>query len=130
MTIGNIMGIVEEFGLYTERELERNTRTEIAQEFRDAVSIKPISAEVVDPRSGRPSMAVIAFSLAFDGDVPSQVQKVTNELTTLYLDENLKERTQQTQSTSDFLSAEAKMLSSQLSELDGKVALFKEENKG
>ena len=66
MTIGNIMEIVEEFELYDERELERKTRTEIAEEFRDAVSIQPISAEVVDPRSGRPSMAVIAFSLAFD----------------------------------------------------------------
>lgn len=130
MTIGNIMGIVEEFELYTDRELERKTRTEIAEDFRDAVSIRPISAEVVDPRSGRPSMAVIAFSLAFDGDVPNKVQKVTNELTTLYLDENLKERTQQTKSTSDFLTAEAKILSQELERLDSNIAEFKELNKG
>ena len=102
MTIGNIIGIVEEFELYTDRELERKTRTEIAEEFRKAVSIRPISAEVVDPRSGRPTLAIIAFSLSFDGDHPSKVQKVTNEITTLYLDENLKERTEQTKSTSDF----------------------------
>lgn len=130
MTIGNIMGIVEEFGLYTDRELERKTRTEIAEDFRKAVSIRPISAEVVDPRSGRPSMAVIAFSLAFDGEVPNKVQKVTNELTTLYLDENLKERTKQTKSTSDFLTAEAKMLSEELERLDSNIAEFKDLNKG
>lgn len=130
MTIGNIMGIVEEFGLYSDRELERKTRTEIAEEFRKAVSIRPISAEVVDPVSGRPSMAVIAFSLAFDGDVPTKVQKVTNELTTLYLDENLKERTEQTKSTSAFLTSEAKMLSAELAKLDASVAEFKEINKG
>ena len=130
MTIGNIMGIVDEFELYTKRERERKTRTEIAQEFRSAVSIRPISAEVVDPRSGRPSTAVIAFSLAFDGDVPGKVQKVTNELTTLYLDENLKERTAQTQSTTEFLTAEAKILSEQLEQLDADIAEFKEENKG
>lgn len=130
MTIGNIMGIVEEFGLYTDRELKRKTRTEIAEEFRDAVSIRPISAEVVDPRSGRPSMAVIAFSLAFDGDVPNKVQKVTNEITTLYLDENLKERAQQTKSTSAFLTTEAKMLSEDLERLDANIAEFKEINKG
>lgn len=128
MTIGNIMSIVEEFGLYTDRELERMTRTEIAEEFRDAVSIRPISAEVVDPRSGRPSMAVIAFSLAFDGDAPTKVQKVTNEITTLYLDENLKERTEQTRSTSEFLTTEAKTLSTQLETLDADIATFKEEN--
>lgn len=128
MTIGNIMEIVEEFELYDERELERKTRTEIAEEFRDAVSIQPISAEVVDPRSGRPSMAVIAFSLAFDGDVPTKVQKVTNEITTLYLDENLKERTEQTRSTSEFLTTEAATLSTQLEELDADIAAFKEKN--
>ncbi|RZV56861.1 MAG: sugar transporter, partial [Pseudomonadales bacterium] len=47
MTISNIMGIVEKFELYSERELRRKTRTEIAQDFRKAVSIRPISAEVV-----------------------------------------------------------------------------------
>ena len=130
MTIGNIMSIVEEYKLYTARELERKTRTEIAEDFRGAVSIRPISAEVVDPRSGRPSTAMIAFSLAFDGDTPTKVQKVTNEITTLYLDENLKERAEQTLSTSEFLSAEAEMLSGQLEAIDGEIALFKEENKG
>ena len=130
MTIGNIMDIVEEFSLYSERELQRKTRTEIAREFRDAVSIDPISAEVVDPRSGRPSMAIIAFSLSFDGGVPSKVQKVTNEITTLYLDENLKERTKQTKSTSDFLSAEVAVLSKKLAKLDNDIAEFKEQNKG
>lgn len=130
MTIGNIIGIVEEFGLSTEREMERKTRTEIAEEFRRAVSIRPISAEVVDPRSGRPTEAVIAFSLSFDGEVPSKVQKVTNEITTLYLDENLKDRTAQTKSTSDFLTAESEFLSEQLADLDTKIAFFKENNKG
>ena len=130
MTIGNIIGIVEEFGLYTERELERITRTEIAQNFRSAVSIRPISAEVVDPRSGRPSLAIIAFSLSFDGEVPSTVQKITNELTTLYLDENLKDRNEQTKSTSDFLTAESDLLLEQLEGLDDKNAIFKEQNKG
>lgn len=130
MTISNIMDIAKEFELYSERELDRLTRTEIAEEFRDAVSIKPISAEVVDPRSGRPSLAIIAFSLAFDGDTPSKVQKVTNEITTLYLNENLKERKEQTQSTTDFLTAETGMLSDELSRLDQKIADFKEKNEG
>ena len=130
MTISNIMDLAEEFELYSEREFDRMTRTEIAVEFRDAVSIKPISAEVVDPRSGRPSLAIIAFSLAFDGDSPSKVQKVTNEITTLFLNENLKERTEQTQSTADFLTAETEMLSQELASLDQKIAEFKEQNKG
>ena len=130
MTIGNIMDIVERFTLYTDRELDKKTRTEIAEEFREAVTINPVSAEVVDPRSGRPTQAVIAFNLSFDGDVPSKVQKVTNELTTLFLNENLKDRTQQTQSTSDFLTTESEVLSKELDRLGAEIAKFKEDKKG
>ena len=68
--------------------------------------------------------------MSFDGEVPSKVQKITNEITTLYLDENLKDRTAQTKSTSDFLTAESDLLLEQLEGLDDKVAIFKEQNKG
>ena len=130
MTIGNIMSIVDEYDLYTARERERKTRTEMAGEFRRAVSIKPISAEVVDPRSGRPSSAVIAFSLSYQGGAPASVQKVTNEITQLYLEENLKERREESISTSEFLENEAELLKSELGKLNEKIAIYKEENSG
>ncbi len=130
MTINNIMGIVEQFELYTERELKSKTRTEIANDFREAVTIEPISADVVDPQSGRPREAVIAFSLAFVGEVPSRVQKVANEITSLYLEENLKERSAQTKNTTSFLASEADALSATLSNLDQKIAVFKDNNEG
>lgn len=130
MTIGNIMTIVDEFALYDESERERKTRTEMAQEFRSAVTIRPISAEVVDPRSGRPSSAVIAFSLAYRGDSAAKVQKVTSEITELYLEENLKERREESTSTSEFLESEADQLKNELEKLDEKIAAFKELNAG
>ncbi len=128
MTIGNIMEIVDEFELYSQNDLERKTRTEIAQEFRNSVSIEPISAEVVDPRSGRPSTAVIAFSLVYRGDQPAKVQKVTSEITELYLEENLKERREESTSTSEFLESEADQLEEELRKMDVKIADFKLEN--
>ena len=130
MTIGNIMSIVDEFDLYSERERQRKTRTEMAAEFRKAVAIEPISAEVVDPRSGRPSSAVIAFSLSYKGDAPTSVQKVTNEITQLYLEENLKERREETANTSEFLQSEADVLNEELKKMDEKIAAFKEDNAG
>lgn len=130
MTIGNIIDIVDRYQLYNEKERLRKTRTEIANDFRKSVSIRPISAEVVDPRSGRPGIATIAFSLSFDGDSPAKVQKVTNELTTLYLNENLKDRADSTKSTSDFLSTEATLLREELERIDAELAAFKIENEG
>lgn len=129
MTIGNIMSIVERFGLYTDRELKRLTRTEISQSFRSNVAIEPISADVIDPASGRPTQAVIAFKMSFDGPKVETVQKVTNELVTLFLNENLKERTEQSASTSEFLASEATALNTELKKLEQDISLFKENHK-
>ncbi len=130
MTTGNIMSVVQRFELYTQRELNRLTRSEIAREFNDNVLVEPISADVIDPRSGNPTKAVIAFKLAFKGDEPQKVHKVTNELITLYLNENLRGRTEQSNSTSDFLSSELQSLDNLLKDLESKLSTFKEQNKG
>ncbi len=130
MTTGNIMSVVQRFELYSDRELNRLTRSEISKKFRDNVSVEPISADVIDPRSGNPTKAVIAFKLAFDGDEPQKVHKVTNELITLYLNENLRGRTEQSNSTSDFLSSELKSLDTLLKDLESQLSTFKEKNKG
>ena len=130
MTTANIMTVVQRFELLSERELSRLTRSEISKEFRDNVSVEPISADVIDPRSGNPTKAVIAFKLSFDGDNPQKVHKVTNELVTLYLNENLRGRTEQSNSTSDFLASELKGLDELLKNLESQLSLFKEKNKG
>lgn len=130
MTNANIINIVDRFELLGEDERKRLTRSEIAADFRENVSISPISAEVIDPRSGRPTQATIAFSVTFKGRKSSTVHKVTNELVTLLLNENLKERTQQSESTAQFLNSEAEALDVLLKEYEQKIADFKEANKG
>ncbi len=130
MTTANIMTVVQRFELLSERELSRLTRSEISKKFRDNVSVEPISADVIDPRSGNPTKAVIAFKLSFDGDNPQKVHKVTNELVTLYLNENLRGRTEQSNSTSEFLASELKALDELLKSLESQLSIFKENNKG
>lgn len=129
MTNANIISIVERFELLDEAERQRLTRSEIAARFRENVAISPISAEVIDPRSGRPTQATIAFSVSFKGRKSSTVHKVTNELVTLLLNENLKERTQQSESTAQFLNSEASALDLLLKDYEQKIARFKEANK-
>ena len=131
MTLKNIMELVEKYELYDEAELKRLTRTEIAEEFRDEdVKLDVISAEVVDPRSGRPTEATIAFTLAYQHNNPAKAQKVANELVTLYLNENLRSRTEKSANTSQFLKAEASNLSGQLEDLESSLATFKANNEG
>lgn len=127
MTRTNLMKIIEKFDLYVdERKLE--TTEEIVAKMREAVSLDIISANVVDPRTGRPSAAAIAFSLSYKGKSPGQVQRVANELTTLYLNENLTSRSQKATETSVFFKDEADRLAGQISDLEEKLADFKQKN--
>ena len=130
MTLKNIMSLVEKYQLYDEAELKRRPKTEIAKEFQDNVNLDLVSAEVVDPRSGRPTEATIAFTLSYDHKNPAKAQKVANELVTLYLNENLKSRTEKSESTSSFLQSEAASLSQKLKDLESRLATFKEQNEG
>lgn len=127
MSRANLMEIVEKHNLYEdERKLE--TTEEIIARMQEDVGLDIISAEVVDPRTGRPSEATIAFSLSYEGENPAKVQRVANELTSLYLNENLKSRTQKAEDTSTFFKQETERLGKLISELEHKLAAFKQEN--
>jgi uncharacterized protein involved in exopolysaccharide biosynthesis len=89
-----------------------------------------ISADVVDPRVGRPTKATIAFSVSFDSRSPVLAAKVANELTTLYINENLESRRRLSDNTAGFLAEEADRLVKEIGELEKLVATFKEKHSG
>lgn len=126
MTSSNLWKIVEKYDLYAD-ERKKETREYILNEMREeAIQRNVISAEVVDPRSGRPTEATIAFQLSFEYHSPMLAQRVTNELTTLFLSENLKTRTQMAEQASTFLTSEAEKLDVTVARLEKELATFKE----
>lgn len=125
MTRSHLLAIVEKFDLYAKARLTRTT-DEIVERMREDIAFQPISAEVIDPRSGRPTKATIAFSLSYDAPRPDTAQRVANEITSLYLEENLKTRTQKTAEASDFLTEEVEQIGAYVGELEQKLAQFKE----
>jgi len=129
MSSVNLKRIIEKFGLYQE-EQKTETSTTIIEDMRDDISLDMISADVVDPRSGRPTEATIAFSLSFQHKDPKIAQQVANELVNLYLNENLKRRTEVATEATSFLRMEADKLHQQIDKLEAKLAIFKEKNAG
>ena len=127
MSRTNLLQVIEKYDLY-ERERRLNTIEDVLNDMRDDISIDMINADVMDPRTGRPTAATIAFTLGFASESPQQALKVANELTTLYLDENLKSRTEKAAETYDFLSVESSRLSDEISRLEKELAEFKERN--
>jgi uncharacterized protein involved in exopolysaccharide biosynthesis len=72
--------------------------------------------------------ATIAFTLSFKHETPKIAQAVTNELVSLYLDENIRTRTIQTAETSEFVQNEVDLLDAEVREIEAEVAEFKREN--
>jgi protein tyrosine kinase modulator len=130
ITLSNIMDIVQKYSLWDESELKRTPRTEIMEKFQKKMKLDVISAEVMDPRFGRATEATIAFTLSFDHRNPAIAQKVANELVNLYMNENLKSRTEKSATTADFLKNEAEALNTHIKEIEEKLSQFKQNNEG
>ena len=129
MTRANLMQIIDKYNLYHKKR-RYDTTEEILDRMRNDINVDMINANVIDPRTGRPTSATIAFNLSFDGEGPVVTQKVASELTTLYLNENLKKREEKASETYDFLSTEADKLRSHITDLEARLAAFKEKNAG
>lgn len=125
MTRNNLKEIIDKYNLY-EKDLKRKTTEEVIENMREDIGLEMKNADVVDPRTGRPVTATIAFALSYEGDNPSSTQKVAGELTNLYLEENLKTRKEKASETYIFLTEEAEKWMRKIGELEAKLASFKE----
>ncbi len=129
MTRPHLWGIVEKFNLFEKRRKQEATEG-ILEQMRKNIVLEMINADIIDRRNGQKSAATIAFSISYFGETPEQAQRVTNELTSLYLNENLKTRRQKASDTSIFLDDEAKKLNDQIADLEARLANFKQRNVG
>lgn len=129
MTRATLLELVDRHGLYGNAR-QRETSEEILDRMRRDIKLTPISAEVTDRRTGSPVKSTIAFTLSYDSESASAAQKIANELTTLYLNENVKNRQQKAAETTSFLDEELARVTRHIAELEQKLASFKERNQG
>ena len=127
MTIPNLSKLIERLDLYRE-ERDSATMAALVDRMRKDIHMEMVSADVVDPRSGRATEATIAFKLGFESEFPDQAQRVANEIVSLFLDENLKNRREVAKEASVFLAEEAQKLGQQIDNLEAKLAVFKEKH--
>jgi protein tyrosine kinase modulator len=127
MTTETLLNIIRRYDLYP-KERAKDTREALLTRMRKDIGLKMISADVIDPRSGRPTSATIAFEVSYTNRSPDLAAKVANELTTLYLNENLNNRTQLARDAATFLESEADRINRQIADLEAKLAQFKDKN--
>jgi uncharacterized protein involved in exopolysaccharide biosynthesis len=127
MTTETLLGIIKRYDLYAE-ERANSTREALLDKMRKDIGLHMISADVIDPRSGHPTSATIAFEISYTSTSPDLAAKVANELTTLYLNENLQNRTQLARDATTFLQAESDRLNHRIGELEAQLAQFKDKH--
>ncbi len=122
-----LLKIIKDFDLYPE-ERKKLATEEIIDKMRDDISVEMISAEVPDRRSGRAVTVNVAFTVSFEGTDPRKVMQVTNRLTSLFLEHNLKMREELAQTATSFLEDQAKVYRKRTQELEAKIAAFKQKH--
>lgn len=126
LTYDNLWKLIEKYNLYP-GERDRDPAAIVA-DLRQSIYQEMVSADVVDPKTGRPAKAVIAFTLSVDNGDARTAQKLAAEVVAFYLNENERLRTEKASVTSVFLEQEANRLGKEISALEAKLAVFKKEN--
>lgn len=120
MTREHLEGIINKYNLFSSESRQLSV-TEKIDEMRNQTAVSLVSAAV----KGRGEVT-IAFRVGFEYKQPEIAHKVANELVTLFLDENIKQRTERASETTEFLTQEADKLRVELETLENRLADFKQ----
>src|SRR5271166_5920013 len=100
--------IIDSLGLYPDIR-KRDGEQEAVMVMTKAVNVEQVTAMGANAP---------AFRISYKGRNPAQAAQVTNQLTAMFIEENLKVREEQSYGTSDFIEGELKKVQQQLEEKD------------
>ncbi len=125
----NVTKLIEEFDLYPELRTGGIDQT-VVEKFRLETGLQNIAAEIFDARRGRMDGSTFAFIVGFRHTDPVVAQRVAAGLTQLYLDENVRSRTEISAETTLFLEQQADRVAESISDIEVKIADFKAQYAG
>ncbi|UOA10205.1 lipopolysaccharide biosynthesis protein [Methylobacter sp. S3L5C] len=132
MTTDNVLSIIDSNGLYknTDKDFTNikndSAQYELAELFRKNTEVK-LTTSSLAPQT-HSGMAEIAFDISFSDIEAIKAQEIASKLTTLFIEQNDKARTQRAVKATDFLMEESEKLSRELQEIDRKIAQYKQQN--
>ncbi|MBI4775009.1 MAG: hypothetical protein HY788_12660 [Deltaproteobacteria bacterium] len=127
MSRSKILELVRKFDLYASEREKMPTDT-LVDKVKESITITPISAEIKTVRSNAPSDLTIAFSLAFEGENPQTVQRVTSELASFFLSSNIEARKDSAKGTAEFLEKQVEVTKVETQKLEEDISRFKQQH--
>ena len=116
--------IIEKFGLYAD-DRQRLHMEDLVQKLRTAITIKPIESM---PGTSHNSLPGFTVNVVFDN--PQTAQQICTEITSMFMEQNTREREQQAAQTTSFLTSQLDEAKRKLDEQDQKLAAFKRQYLG
>jgi len=117
MTRDNLLKIADKYQMYADQR-GKLSRTDILDLMRANTVVKPVE---IDPQLQRNQNITIAITVGFGDPRPDIATKVANELITLFLAEDARNRTSRATETTKFLGQEVDKLQAELASIDQKI---------
>jgi uncharacterized protein involved in exopolysaccharide biosynthesis len=117
MTRDNLLNIVDKYQLFTDQR-DRLSRTELLDVMRANTVIKPVELDSLRPQNAN---FTVAFTVGFMDRRPDVATSVANELLTLFLDLDARNRTNRATETTKFLAQEVEKLKVELAAIDARI---------
>src|SRR5262245_39600242 len=121
MTRDNLLAIADKYQMFADQR-DKLSRTELLDLMREHSQIKPLE---LDPQGRRNEKVTIAITVGFTDRRPEIAMKVANELVTLFLNEDARNRTNRAMETTKFLAREVQRLETELASIDTKMTELK-----
>ena len=112
--------IIEKFGLYKQDSPNAHME-DLVDRLRKAIEVTPIR-----PMTGTRTNDLPGFFINFTSDNPRLAQQVCAEITSMFIEQNLRAREQRAQGTTDFLAHQLEDAKRGLDDQDAKLAAFKQ----
>ncbi|NIE74738.1 lipopolysaccharide biosynthesis protein [Pantoea sp. Ap-967] len=120
MTRENLLRIIDKYGLFADKG-GRLSETDKIDQMRNAIVVNTLSTFI----KGR-GEATVAFTVSYEDKRADVAKEVADELVGLFLNENVKQRTERATETTEFLTQEADKLGAELATLENQLADFKQ----
>ena len=115
MTRENLLKIADKYQMFADQR-DKLSRTDLLDLMRANTIVKPIG---IDRRDGQ--ILTVALTVGFTDRRPDIATKVANELITLFLSEDARNRTNRATETTKFLAQEVGKLQAELASIDEKL---------
>jgi hypothetical protein len=131
LTSTRLIEIINQFGLFN-RYRKKMSPEELVGIMRMNIKLIPVVMKKSDlplPMFDKSGSSIISFSLSFEGtEQPQTIQKVVNNLTSLFMEESSRSREQKASEVYQFLEDEAKRVKEDLDVINEKLGNFKKDN--